>query len=186
MRRLLTWPSELPGALDGLFTRVADASGAAEVVRLDHLSDAASGAADEVLLAVPEAAVAGGASPGEVLDGLRALGATDGPGVLLVVGDGYLGTDVRDLAAASVGAAAVAAVRSLAVRRRGSRRANVVCVPEGLLGEAGDLRGPLRQPVELVDVVEAAAFLLGDGGRYLSGQVLFVDGGRHLFSSMTA
>ena len=43
-----------------------------------------------------------------------------------------------------------------------------------------------RKAVESRDVAAAAAFLLGESGSYISGQVLYVDGGRQLFSSGTA
>jgi hypothetical protein len=105
---------------------------------------------------------------------------------VLVIGDGYLGTDGPDVASALVGASVVALARSIAVRRSAHGRVNVVAVPEALLGEAGSQRGPLAAGVDLAAVAEVVAYLLGPESSYLHGQVLFADGGRHLFSSLTA
>jgi hypothetical protein len=105
---------------------------------------------------------------------------------VLVIGDGYLGTDGPDLGSALVGASVVALARSIAVRRSGHGRVNVVAVPEAMLGEAGSQRGPLAGDIDLAAVAEVVAYLLGPGSTYVHGQVLFADGGRHLFSSLTA
>ena len=105
--------------------------------------------------------------------------------VVFVVGDGYIGSDEPSLTSI-VGASVVSAARSMAARRKGNVRANVVAVPAAAFGYDGVQRGPLKQSVEVADVANAIAFLIGDEGGYVSGQVLFVDGGRHLFSSQTA
>jgi enoyl-[acyl-carrier protein] reductase I len=41
-------------------------------------------------------------------------------------------------------------------------------------------RAPLRRTVEAAEVAEAAAFLLSDAGRAVTGEVLLVDGGYHV------
>jgi enoyl-[acyl-carrier protein] reductase I len=41
-------------------------------------------------------------------------------------------------------------------------------------------RAPLRRNVEAAEVGEAAAFLLSDSGKAITGEVLFVDGGYHV------
>ena len=41
-------------------------------------------------------------------------------------------------------------------------------------------RAPLRRNVEAAEVGEAAAFLLGDSGRAVTGEVLMVDSGFHI------
>jgi enoyl-[acyl-carrier protein] reductase I len=41
-------------------------------------------------------------------------------------------------------------------------------------------RAPLRRTVEAEEVGEAAAFLLGDAGRAVTGEVLMVDSGFHI------
>jgi enoyl-[acyl-carrier protein] reductase I len=48
----------------------------------------------------------------------------------------------------------------------------------GLLQAYRD-RAPLRRTVEAAEVADAAAFLLGPGGRAITGEVLLVDGGFH-------
>jgi hypothetical protein len=105
--------------------------------------------------------------------------------VCYVVSDGYLGTDTADLAAAQAAAAFVATARSQAARRQSLLRANVVAVPAGLLGEAGEGRGPLGVTVDAAAIADVIGFLLSSEAGYVSGQVVFADGGRQLFSSMT-
>ena len=105
---------------------------------------------------------------------------------VLVIGDGWIGTEGPDVSAALVGAGAVALARSIAVRRHPTGRVNVVCVPEALVGEAGSQRGPLALEIGSADVAEVVAFVLGDQSSYIDGQVLYADGGRQLFSSLTA
>jgi enoyl-[acyl-carrier protein] reductase I len=41
-------------------------------------------------------------------------------------------------------------------------------------------RAPLRRNVEAAEVADAAAFLLGDAGRGITGEVLMVDAGFHV------
>jgi enoyl-[acyl-carrier protein] reductase I len=41
-------------------------------------------------------------------------------------------------------------------------------------------RAPLRRNVELAEVADAAAFLLGPAGRGITGEILMVDGGFHI------
>jgi len=190
-KRVLVWPAELPPGLTGLYEAVAALHDAAVVEPLHDLCDAAArieaGPGDAtVLVAVPDAAVGAHRTAGEVGEQVMGLGAVEGLASVLVVGDGWLGTDADDLGGALVGSAAVTTARSIAVRRGGTSRANVVAVPQALFGVATSQRGPLRQPTELADIANAAGLLLSDAGGYLSGQVLFVDGGRHLFSSLTA
>lgn len=120
--------------------------------------------------------------------GVAAIQAADEAGAdhtIFVVGDGYLGSDGDNLGSNLVGAAAVTAARSIATRRGTRRRANVICVPEAFFGRAVSHRAPMPVDVAADDIANAAAFMFGDGGTYLNGQVLFVNGGRQLFSSMT-
>ncbi len=41
-------------------------------------------------------------------------------------------------------------------------------------------RAPLRRNVDAAEVAEAAAFLLSDGGRGVTGEVMMVDAGYHV------
>jgi enoyl-[acyl-carrier protein] reductase I len=41
-------------------------------------------------------------------------------------------------------------------------------------------KAPLRRAVELGEVADTAVFLLGPGGRGITGEVLLVDGGYHI------
>ena len=55
----------------------------------------------------------------------------------------------------------------------------------GILGFSGFLdsyreRAPLRRTVESSEVAEAAAFLMSDSGKAITGEVLIVDGGYHV------
>lgn len=190
LKTLYTWPAELPSPLESLYEGVAAQIGATDVVSLPSLANARptlDSAAVSAVLVVPDAAVLAGAASGdEVAAGLTSLGDAGVSNLVVVVGDGYLGTDVADLRAASSAAAAISTVRSLAVRRTGQTRANAVCIPERLVTDAGSQRGPMRIDTDISDIVNAASFLLDASGGYLSGQVLFADGGRHLFSSMSA
>jgi hypothetical protein len=161
------WPSEPPG-LAGL----ADAVG-------ERLGEPVEVVEDPRVSAGLVVIVTGVGDVGPAIDS----GASP---LVFVIGDGYLGTDVDDLSGGLGGAAAVAAARSLAVRRESHRRANVVCIPERFLGPSGELRGPLAHDIGVGDLADAVAFLMSDDAGYVDGQVLFVDGGRHLFSSMTA
>lgn len=175
MPQLIAWPPEPPTDFGDLYVRVTDLLGATLV---------SPASMDDV-----------GKEPGAALvivsteEGLRALEAgaeREHLDIVAVVSDGYLGSDGPGREPAMFGGAAVSLVRSLAVRRGGESRANVVCVPESLFGEPGTPRGPLRHAVTSEDVAQAVAFFLDESGGYLNGQVLFVDGGRHVFSSMSA
>ncbi|HEY4153191.1 MAG TPA: hypothetical protein VGM38_07700 [Pseudolysinimonas sp.] len=104
----------------------------------------------------------------------------------LIISDGYLGTEGPDVPSALAGAAAVALARSIAVRRHTTGRVNVVCVPESLVGDAGSQRGPLTIDDPAGAVADVVAFVLGPDSSYIDGQVLYANGGRHLFSSLTA
>jgi NAD(P)-dependent dehydrogenase (short-subunit alcohol dehydrogenase family) len=106
--------------------------------------------------------------------------------IALVVGDGWIGTDGPALTGAALSAGAVALARSVAVRRSPTPRVNVVCAPERLFGAAGSQRGPLALEVGADDVAEVVAFALGEESSYVDGQVLYANGGRQLFSSLTA
>jgi hypothetical protein len=106
--------------------------------------------------------------------------------VAVVAGDGCLGTDGVIDPSCLLGAMAVSGVRSLALRRHRPGRSNVVCVPQSAYDRSASLRGPIAQPTETVDIANALAFLIDETGRYVSGDVMYVNGGRHLFSSHTA
>lgn len=191
MKKLWVWPGNLPAGLAGLFEAVAERIGAESCSALGAVAELESveppGGAPVPVVVVPEAAVTpDGGDAASVLGEIAELGSLPALDIVFVVGDAYLGTDAPALEGAMVAAAAVTASRSLAVRRGATTRANVVCVPAALLGIEGAQRGPLPAPVELADVAAGVAFLLGDSGSYLNGQVLFVNGGRQLFSSQTA
>ncbi|MGH8914426.1 MAG: hypothetical protein ACRDZM_07920 [Acidimicrobiia bacterium] len=180
--RIFIWPGQLPSELDGLHASLTAALGGTEIIRLESLEDLASSRdgehADDALLVVQ---VDTWLSP--------ALGASLAAPQLnsvVIVSDEFLGTDLPDFDPAAAAGAAVAAVRSLAVQRGSSSRANAVCVPAAMFGKVSALRGPLATKVELLDVVEAVVFFLSEENAYLNGQLLFVNGGRHLFSSFTA
>ena len=177
MPELIAWPPDPPPSLRDLSAMVAHELGATLVTR-SSLSDLAPGDEPRLVLAIVHSA-----------SGLRELEAYAKQAhfdLVAVVSDGYLGTDGPAVGTAMYGGAAITVVRSIAVRQGSSVRANVVCVPEALLGESGSQRGPLHQDVEVQDVAHAVAFFLDASGGYLNGQVLFADGGRHVFSSLSA
>jgi hypothetical protein len=125
-------------------------------------------------------------SAGSILGWLNKASVERSGNIIVIVGDGYLGTDIADQTTATIGGAVVAAVRSLAAKRGSKLRANVVCVPQSLIGGTSEQRGPLKLEPESSDVVEAVLFLLDEQNSYVNGQVLFVNGGRQLFSSHTS
>jgi hypothetical protein len=185
--RIAGWPDQLPSRLDGLYDRVSELLGVAisplggDLTRLGTSE-----------LEWESAVIVAGADSAQ-LDSLvslsEKLAASDAAHVrriAFVVGDGWLGTDSSHVRLAAQSATALSLARSMAVRRSGGVRANVVCVPEPMFGVETELRGPLSHSVELVDVANAVGFFLGDDSGYINGQVLFVDCGRHLFSSMSA
>jgi hypothetical protein len=177
MPELIAWPPDPPPALGDLYARVAEELGAT-LVTVQSLADLGTSDEHRSVLLVAHTA-----------SGLRELEAYADQAdfdMVAVVSDGYLGTDGPSVESAMHGGAAIAVVRSIAVRRGSDARANVVCVPESLFGEQGSQRAPLRQEVEVEDVAHAVAFFLDASGGYLNGQVLFANGGRHVFSSMSA
>jgi hypothetical protein len=176
---LAVWPDALPERLAGLPARVGDILDASPRLA-SGLSEL--GLADPALVVLTEPELA----PAAVLEELdRIVSARTAPTVLLI-GDGWIGTDGPDVSRAVLGAAAVALARSVAVRRTPTGRVNVVCVPERLVGEAGSQRGPLALDIADADIAEVVAFALGTESAYIDGQVLYANGGRHLFSSLTA
>lgn len=188
---MLVWPPALPTGLDGLYTEVAERSGGLEVEPLGSLAEVAhrcshAKGAVALVVVIDAALISSHPDPSSVLDGLRAVANEDVLDVVIIVGDGFLGTDVGQLAPAMGAAAAVTIVRSIAVRRGRSGRANVVCVPAAMFGTEGAQRGPLARTTDMGDIANAIAFLLDEQAGYVTGQVLFVNGGRHLFSSMSA
>jgi hypothetical protein len=185
--QLVTWPGQLPVPLDGLYDCVSELLG----VSISPVDGDMTGLGDSKLKWELAVVVAGGDAAD--LDSLVSLSeklanheSAPVRRIVFVVGDGWLGTDSDQVRLAAQSATALSLARSMAVRRSGGLRANVVCVPESMFGLETELRGPLPQRVELEDVANAVGFLLGDDSGYISGQVLFVDSGRHLFSSLSA
>jgi hypothetical protein len=177
MTDLSVWPPTMPPELVSLPEHVAhilDLS-ARSVASTSELADASGPAlvvltgADAPLLAELDSIIAGRPAP-----------------TALVIGDGWIGTEGPDVAAAMVGAGAVALTRAIAVRRHLTGRVNVVCVPERLIGDAGSQHGPLAIDIGSIDVAEVVAFVLSAQSSYIDGQVLYANGGRQLFSSLTA
>jgi hypothetical protein len=177
MTDLTSWPAALPAELAELPNHVARILGSSPRT-VDALPDLASAAGPAVVvLTGADAAVL--AELDQIITGRTAPTA-------LVIGDGWIGTEGPDVASALVGAGAVALARSIAVRRHLTGRVNVVCVPERMIGAAGTQRGPLALEIGSPDVAEVVAFVLGEHSSYIDGQVLYADGGRQLFSSLTA
>jgi len=178
MTNLSVWPAELPAGLRDLPAEVGGILGLEATAVADPA--AAAAAPDPLLVVVADAAAAG------VLAALDAAAASRTAPAVVVVSDGVIGTDGGDLAAALAGASAVTLVRSVAVRRSATGRINAVAVPDRLFGAAGSQRGPLPLEIASADVADVVAFLLSDESPYIDGQVLYADGGRQLFSSLTA
>jgi hypothetical protein len=176
MTALAVWAPALPPALADLPALVADGLGLTPGLadRPDSIPDGAPA------LIVPTAL-----DPSTVADLDRVVAGRTGPAVFVVT-DGSLGTNGPGVDAAVTAAGAIALTRSIAVRQAPTGRVNVVCAPEGLFGPAGSQRGPLRLDVGAAEVADVAGFLLSDLASYIDGQVLFADGGRQLFSSLTA
>lgn len=184
------WPPTAPTNLDGLYEQIASLLPDHDIVVIDRLADLGRkdpagdpGAAVVVLDATTTQATS---FPAELQAAITHLKAAPELDIVFVLGDGFLGTDTGDLSASMVGASAVSAVRSLALLKGRPGRSNVVCVPDEVLGGGGTQKGPLSQPTEMIDVADAISYLLGETGDYVSGQTLYVNGGRHLFSSQTA
>ena len=177
MPELIAWPPDPPTALGDLAARVADELGAT-LVTVSSLADLGTSDEPRSVLAIVHSASG--------LAELQSYADHANFDLVAVVSDGYLGTDGPAVDAAMHGGAAVTVIRSIAVRRGSDARANVVCVPESFFGEQGSQRAPLRQEVEVEDVAHAVGFFLDASSGYLNGQVLFADGGRHVFSSLSA
>lgn len=141
---------------------------------------------DSALVVITDEAIARGHPIQKVLDGIAELADATEIDMVFIVGDGYLGTDGSHFAQAGSGAATVSLARSLAVRRDRRARSNVICVPDSMFGNSGSQRSPLPLEVESRDVAATIAYLLGASGDYVNGQVVYLDGGRHLFSSLTS
>jgi hypothetical protein len=176
MNPLAVWAPSLPPALAELPALVADALGLGPqpVDRPESIPDPA-----------PALIVPAELDPATVADLDRLVSGRTGP-TAFVVSDGAIGTNGPGVDAAVTAAATIALARSVAVRQTPTGRVNVVCAPEGLFGAAGSQRGPLRLEIGSAEVADVAAFLLSDHASYIDGQVLFADGGRQLFSSLTA
>jgi hypothetical protein len=180
MTDLSFWPPTLPEVLAQLPRQVAELLGSSE-----------NGASDLTVLeaaAGPLLLVLGEEELPDIdffsqLD--RLISHRDAPTVL-VIGDGWIGTDGPGVRSAIAGAGAVALVRSIATRRVPTGRVNIVCAPEGLFGESGSHHGPLAIDIQSADLADVVAFALGDDSSYIDGQVLYANGGRQLFSSLTA
>lgn len=189
--RIHLWPRTMPIGLEGLADAIARLQPDCELVPVTDLAEIGrmrnGDDTPASIVIVIDPAVASGSAFGDefhaAADGLRRQSTLN---TVIVVGDGYLGTDGTGTAAAMYGASAVSLIRSLALTRDRPGRSNVVVVPDGMIGPSGSQRGPLKQPTEIDDVAHAICYLLGPTGSYVSGQTLFVNGGRHLFSSQTA
>lgn len=190
-RTIAAWPAVAAAPFTDLYDAVVDLLPGRCVAAFGDLADLStilSERSAEAVVLVIDPASASSIGDRSLAAALATLGDHPDVSVAVVVGDGYLGTDAdsgTDLSSL-LGAMAVSGVRSLALRRHRPGRSNVVCVPQSSYGTPTVLRGPIAQPTETVDVANALAFLLDESGRYVSGDVLYVNGGRHLFSSHTA
>lgn len=186
MHNLITWPANPPHLMTEVMRLVTDELGEVTLRPIAAPEEAAGHPGASVVVLVDALLDAHDGSHDQALAELRVLVDRAGATAVLIVGDGFLGTDAADVRLALLGGGAIALMRSVAVRREGGGRINVVCVPEGMFGTSGTQRAPLRTPTDASDVAAAIGLLLGDEGGYLNGQTLFVNGGRHLFSSMSA
>jgi len=175
---LAIWAPNLPEALVELPDHVARILGTPSAAVTDPVALGESGG--------PALIVLTGCSDASVFRELDPVIADRTAPTALVIGDGWIGTEGPDVASALIGAGAVALARSIAVRRRATGRVNVVCIPESLIGAAGSQHGPLLLQIGSADIADVVAFVLGDQSFYIDGQVLYADGGRQLFSSLTA
>lgn len=188
-RTIAVWPAEVTAPFDDLWRALDGLLPAHDLTTFDDLDDLTNVLSERnpeaVVLVVDPGSVT---SVGDrtIATALATLGDHPDVSVAVVAGDGYLGTDGAADPSCLLGAIAVSGVRSLALRRHRPGRSNVVCVPQSAYDTSTSLRGPIAQPTETVDVAHALAFLIDETGRYVSGDVLYVNGGRHLFSSHTA
>lgn len=186
MPTISTWPLELQGVLQGLSSAVEsrlDAEGAGTGVgSASTVGIGENRGATEQLIFVAQPA----GSEDDQLAAARTIIDRADRDVVFVVSDGFLGTEAVETGDAAISAALVSLARSMAVRPGAEARSNVVAVPACLFGASTVQRGPLHQKVELEDVAESVAFLLSPSGGYLNGQVLFVNRGRQLFSSLSS
>jgi hypothetical protein len=174
------WPASLPPALAEFPDQVAKAFGGSSAV-IGGIS--ALDSVEGPLVIILSGTDLTGTDLLSTLD--RVISGRAAP-TTIVIGDGWIGTDGPDLVSALTGAAAVSLTRSIAARRAPTGRVNIVCVPERLLGAAGSQRGPLTLDIDSAAIADVVAFIIGDESSYIDGQVLYADGGRQLFSSLTA
>lgn len=186
---IAVWPAEVAAPFDDLpdaLDRLLPDHDITAVDDLDGLPDVLSERSPEAVVLVIDPGSVAAIGDRTIATVLATLADHPEVSVAVVAGDGYLGTDGATDPSCLLGAMAVSGVRSLALRRHRPGRSNVVCVPQSAYDASTTLRGPITQPTETVDVANALAFLLDETGRYVSGDVLYVNGGRHLFSSHTA
>lgn len=183
------WPPELPSHFDGFYDfleKLIDDCTVTAVAEITAVVAGDDSPPDSVVIVIDPTATSGPTFTGDLHTAIESIRTNPDLNAVFIVGDGYLGTDSADLGTTMHGAAAVSAVRSLALTRSRPGRSNVICVPDAMFDTAGTQRGPLTQSTEAIDVAHSIAFLLGETGQYVSGQTLFLNGGRHLFSSHTA
>jgi Enoyl-(Acyl carrier protein) reductase len=176
-----TWhlfPDELPGTLMNLQETLAWFIGPPSP--FESLGELRS--SDEPIVLV----VAEQASANLIVEWLAGVRTDAEMDIVAIVPDGYLGTDGGDRVLAASGASVVSSIRSLAGTRGTTVRANAVAIPDAMVGAAGEMSGPLAHATSVEDVAEVVSFLLNADNGYISGQVIYADGGRHLFSSHTS
>jgi Enoyl-(Acyl carrier protein) reductase len=172
------FPSELPKSLSDLYPVLSSFFGAPSIV------DSLEGVdlADQPIVAV----AADVHSASSVVSWLTNLGSGTKNDIVVIVPDGYLGTDGADRTLATYGAAAISCVRSLAGTRGTAVRANAVAIPDEMVGTTGEMGGPLAHRTTTDDVAEVVAFLISPANSYINGQIIYADSGRHIFSSHTS
>lgn len=183
--RVSIWPDDLPPQLAALPKLVADHLHGSTIVTLADVSAAGASGFEEGLIVITDVLLMGGHAVDAILEELASL-APRRIDMVFVVGDGYLGTEGAHQKHAAGAAATVSFARSLATRRDTMSRANVVCIPDSLLGRRTVQRSPIDHAVDASDIASTIGYLLNPSGNYVNGQVIYVDGGRHLFSSQTA
>lgn len=185
---LHVWPPTLPSHFDGFCDLLEELIDNCTVTRIEEVTAVGAGDTppDAVVIVIDPTATSAATFSRSLHQTIESIRATPDLHAVFIVGNGYLGTDSADLGTTMHAAAAVSAARSLALTRNRPGRSNVICVPDAMFDTAGTQRGPIAQATEAIDVAHSVAFLLGETGQYVSGQTLFIDGGRHLFSSHTA